>query len=312
MIGHEMQRKLQIDQREVLAAAARQRGADAIERFGSTGLRRIHQRRHLLATLGLAQPFQHQRVPRELLVERLVDGRGGGVILVARQPASVGFGDAQHGIIELVGTLEAGAGVLFLAREVEHHAGVQVLEDRIPLRAGELVDAGDGRLGVAGAIDGPAGQQRCHQVGDRPADRLVDIQLRGGIFLQLEILHADDETRDPVGFIDGEDALGKLDGLVDVAVSDRGDERPIQQLIVLRIAAQRREIKGRRGVGVALDAGVTGGQIAARRGQRSQIIPGRKLCRVIRGMIGRLRANCTGCRQRGESEGGNGPAIETS
>ena len=39
MIGHEMQRKLQIDQRKILAAAPRQRGANPIKRFGGAGLR---------------------------------------------------------------------------------------------------------------------------------------------------------------------------------------------------------------------------------------------------------------------------------
>ena len=69
----EIERKLQIDQREVLAAAARQRRADAVERLGGAGLRRIDQRRQLLARLGLAQAFLHQRMARELLVEGLVD-----------------------------------------------------------------------------------------------------------------------------------------------------------------------------------------------------------------------------------------------
>src|SRR5713101_5150811 len=44
MIGVEVQRELQIDQREILAAAARQRRADAVQRLGGAGLRRIDQR----------------------------------------------------------------------------------------------------------------------------------------------------------------------------------------------------------------------------------------------------------------------------
>ena len=75
MIGREIERKLQIDQREILAAAAGQRGADAVKRLGGAGLRRIDQRRQLLAGLGLAQAFQHQRMPRQLLVEGLIDRR---------------------------------------------------------------------------------------------------------------------------------------------------------------------------------------------------------------------------------------------
>ena len=158
MVGGEVQRELQIDQCEILAAAPRQRCADAVKRFGCPALRRIHQRRQLLAGLGLAQAFQYQRMPRELLVECLVNSLGRDTILVARQPARMGFGHAQHRIVELVGALKAGAGILFLVREFEDHAGMQVLEDRIPFRTRQLVDIGDRRFGVAGAVAGPARQ----------------------------------------------------------------------------------------------------------------------------------------------------------
>ena len=43
-----------------------------------------------------------------------------------------------------------------------------------------------------------------------------------------------------------EDAVGEFDGLLNIAVSKRGDERAIQQFIVLRIDAKRLTIKGRR------------------------------------------------------------------
>src|SRR5581483_3951177 len=71
MIGLEVERKLQIDQREILATAARQRGTDAVKRLGRTGLRRINQRRQLLAGLGVAQALLDQRMARKLLVESL-------------------------------------------------------------------------------------------------------------------------------------------------------------------------------------------------------------------------------------------------
>ena len=83
-------------------------------------------------------------------------------------------------------------------------------------------------LSVAGAVTGPARQQRRHQVRDRSADRLVDVQLRGRVFLQLQIAHADDEPRDAIGLVDGQDALGELDALLDIAVGERGDEGAVQ------------------------------------------------------------------------------------
>ena len=170
---------------------------------------------------------------------------------------------------------------------LEDHAGVQILEDRIPFRAGQLVDIGDRRLGVAGAVARPARQQRRHQVGDRPADRLVDVELRGGIFLLLQVAHADHQPRDAVGLVDRQDAVGELDRLVDVAIGERGDEGAIQQFVVLRIGAQRGAIERRGGSGVALDAGVARGQIAARRRQRFQIVAGSEIAPA-------LSAGCSG------------------
>ena len=312
MGGLQIERELQIDQRQILAAAARQRGADAVERLGGAGLRRIDQRRQLLAGPGLAQAFQHQRMPRQFLVERLVDRDGGGLILVARRPARIFVDHAQHGIVELVGALEALAGVLVLAGELEDHAGVQVLEDRVPFGSRQLVDIGHRRLGVAGAITGPARQQRRDQIGDRSADRLVDVELRGRVFLLLEVADADHEPRDAVGLVERQDAVGELDRLVDVAFRERGDEGAVEQFVVLRIGAQRGAIKRRGGSRVALDAGVAGGEIAAGGGQRFQVALARKLRRVVAGMVRRLRQQCTGRRQQGEAQGGNGPAVNAN
>ncbi len=272
MVGREVERKLQIDQCEVFAAAAGQRRADAVQRLGGAGLRRIDQRRQFLAGLGLAQAFLHQWMPRQLLVEGLIDRRRRGVVLVACQPARIIVGHAQHAVVELVGPLEPHAGVLFLAGQFEDHAGMQVLEQRIPFGAGQLVDIGDRRLAVAGAVAGPARQQRRHEVGDRPADRLVDVGLRGRVFLQLQVAHADHEARDAIGFVDAQDPVGELDGLVDVAVGQRRNEGAVQKFVVLGIDAQRRAVE-RRGRGrVPLHAGMTRRQIAAGHRQRFQVV----------------------------------------
>ena len=133
-----------------------------------------------------------------------------------------------------------------------------------------------------------------------------------GVFLQLQIAHADHQPGHAVGFVDRQDPVGELDGLVDIAVGDRRDEGAIEQFVVLRIGAKRRAIERRRRIGVPLHAGVAGGQIAARHGQRFQIVAGGKLRRIVGRMIGRLRRKRAGHRQRGEGECGNRPAIETN
>ena len=155
MVGREIERKLQIDQAEILAAAAAERGAEPVERFGGAGLRRRRQRRQFLAGLELVHRLDHQRMARQHLVEGLEDverflGRA-----VARQPAAIGLDHAQRGGIELVGVLEALAGFLLVAGEVVDHAGMQILEDGVPIRTGEPVDRRDRALGVAGAVHRP-------------------------------------------------------------------------------------------------------------------------------------------------------------
>ncbi len=62
--------------------------------------------------------------------------------------------------------------------------------------------------------------------------------------------------------------------LVDVAVCQRRDEDAVKEIGVLRIGPQRRAIERGGGGGVAIDAGVTCGQVAARRGQFEQIAAG--------------------------------------
>ncbi|MHC2896412.1 hypothetical protein ACVIU4_007566 [Bradyrhizobium barranii subsp. barranii] len=138
--------------------------------------------------------------------------------------------------------------------------------------------------------------------------------MRGRVFLHLEIVHPDDETRDAVGLIDGQDALGELDRLVDVTVGNRRDEGAIEQLVVLGIGAEGRTVEGGGRGRIALDAGVAGSEIAAGGRQRLQIVPGRKLRRRVGRMIRRLRQDRAGDRRnRGahEGDGGNSPAVET-
>ncbi len=78
---------------------------------------------------------------RQLLVECFINRRCSCSILVARQPTRIGIRNAQGGIIELVGTIEPHARFLLLVGELQDQAGVQVLENRIPFRTRQLVDA---------------------------------------------------------------------------------------------------------------------------------------------------------------------------
>jgi hypothetical protein len=234
----------------------------------------------------------------------------------------IGFRDAQRRVVELVGALQPDAGVLLLAREIENHAGVEILEQRIPFRPLQLVDAGDRRLGIARAVLRPSRQQGGHQVGDRSAHRLVDVLLGRGVLLQLQPMHADDEPRDAVVLVDREDAIRELDRLVDIALGERRDEGAVEQLVVFRIRAQRRMVERRSRGGVTFHAGVARGQVAAGRGHRQEVAAGResrfrRLAGLrlagLRGLarpVGGLGAQIAGDRNKGECNDGNREAID--
>ena len=311
MIGREIKRELQIDQRQILAAAPGQRRADAVKSFGGAGLRRADELGQFLAGLGLPDAFQNQGVPRQFVVERFVHGQRRRIVLVARQPSRIGIGHAKRGIVELVSALKANASLLFPAGEIEQHPRVQVLEDRVPFRTGELVDIGDSPLDLAGAIVGPARQQRRHQIGDGAANGLIDVFPGGGVLLQFEIMNADHQAGDAIGFVDHEDAVGELHGRIDVALRQRRNERTIKKLVVFRVGPQRRAIERRRGPGVAFHAGMARSKIAARPGHDAQIARAGKLCGIGR-MVGRLRRQRARQHERGRGSNGDRQAIETN
>ena len=135
----EIERKLQIDQRQVLAAAAADRGAQPVERLGGAGLRRIDQERQLVAVVDRLHFLDDQRMVRQHLVEIAIDLQRIGLVATARQIAAVSFDHAHRGGIEFVSALVALAGFLLVVGKIEDEAGMHILEDRIPVRARQLV-----------------------------------------------------------------------------------------------------------------------------------------------------------------------------
>src|SRR5262249_25472519 len=184
---------------------------------------------------------------------------------LAREEAAVGLDDAQRGRVELVGALEVFRGVLLLAGNVEDQRGMQLLEDRIPIRAGELVD-GVGRLLRFGRVcHRPGRQQRCGKIGDRSANGLGELPARSRVLLLLDRPHSKDEPRDAIVLVDLQNALGELDPLLNLSIGKYRQEGAAEEFVVAGIAAQRGTVIGRRRGGVALAAGVASGELAAGR-----------------------------------------------
>src|SRR5262249_14591505 len=140
LLGIEIDGKLQVDEREVLAALAPERGAETVEQFGGAGLGRLDERRKLLAGLEAVDRLDDERMTRQHLLEgakhleRLV------LVLGAREPAAIGLNGANLVAVDGVRLLQPLAGVLAVAGEVENEAGMQILEGAIPLRPVETVD----------------------------------------------------------------------------------------------------------------------------------------------------------------------------
>ena len=167
--------------------------------------------------------------------------------------------------------LETLARFRLVAGEIEDQAGVQVLEDRVPFGTGQPVDRRHRGLGVTGAIQRPGREQRRGQIGDRAANRLRQSTARDAVLLVLERAHAKHQFGDAIALVGLRDAFGVFHRFVDVAVDQERQESAVEQLAVLRIVPQRRPVKGGGGAGVALLAGMTGGEITARGGHPGQV-----------------------------------------
>src|SRR5207237_2037106 len=101
--------------------------------------------------------------------------------------------------------------------DVEDQCGMQLLEDGVPIRAGELVD-GVGRLLRFGRVcHRPGRQQRCGKIGDRSADGLGELPARSRILLLLDRPNSEEAPCNAIGLVDLQNALGELDPLLNLS-----------------------------------------------------------------------------------------------
>ena len=156
---------------------------------------------------------------------------------------------------------------------------MQVLEDAVPVRPREPIDGIDGAFGVAGAIERPRRQQRRGQIGDRAADRLREIRACRDILFLMQRAQAEHEPRDAIVAIDLDDALRELAGLFHIALGQDGKEGAAEQFGVARIELERVAIVGGGGDRVALGAGMTRGEVAARLRRMRELLRRRSLRR---------------------------------
>src|SRR5262249_24237799 len=89
MRRREIERQLQVDQAEILASAASQRGTEAIKDLSRPQLRSVDQQRKLLARLDLVDGLNDERVARQRFLERREDLERFAAAALPRQEASI-------------------------------------------------------------------------------------------------------------------------------------------------------------------------------------------------------------------------------
>src|SRR5262245_16892755 len=190
MRGREIKRELQVNESEILPAAPAKRGAESVEHLGSPRLRRVDHQWELLAGLELVHRLDDERMARQRFLERGEDFQGFVGISLSREKASVRLDHAQRRRVELIGVLEMLSCLLPLTGKVEDERGMQLLEDRVPIRAGELVDGIGCLLRLGWICHRPGRQQGRSKVGDWSTNRL------GKLLARVRILHLLDSVSD--------------------------------------------------------------------------------------------------------------------
>src|SRR5262245_19125850 len=112
---------------------------------------------------------------------------------------------------------------------------MEVLENSVPVRAGQLVQRLDCGAAVASAGLRPGRQQSRREVGDRTADRLREILPRRGIAFLFKLAYAQHQSRNAVVPIHSEQAFAELARLLDIALGQHGEECAAEQVGITRI-----------------------------------------------------------------------------
>ncbi len=202
---------------------------------------------------------------RQRLVERGENFQGFVAVTRTRQLAGIGQRHPQFVRTLRMGALQALERVAPLPGQIEDQTGMQVLQDAVGLRPGELVDRFDRGLALVRPDIGPAGEQRRRQIGHRAAHGLRELLARRHVLLLLDAADAEHEPGQAIGLLDLQQTFGQPNRLVDLAVLQNRGEGAAQQLGITRIAAQGEAVVNGRRRRVASNAGMTRGEIAARR-----------------------------------------------
>src|ERR1700682_3479131 len=133
MRRREIERKLQVDETEIFAAAPTERSSQPVKHLGSAGLRRVAHQRELPARLEAVYCLDDQRMARQGFVKGGEDLQCVAIVALTGQKAAVALHHTQRRRIEFVRALEALCGFFLLGGKIEDQCGMQILENGVPV-----------------------------------------------------------------------------------------------------------------------------------------------------------------------------------
>ncbi len=168
--------------------------------------------------------------------------------------------------------------------------GGMIIPENTEIFAAELGDEVERVALIAAARISPSGEQRRGIVALLATAALRKIGARGGELVCLDCLDAKGEARQTIVRITREHTAGEDEGILHIAVRDRGDKGALDQIRIARIGPQRFTKESRRGHGIVLLARDQRRKIIARRafadlkrGRDGQIFPRPRVCARLRG-----------------------------
>src|SRR5205823_4974538 len=115
MRRREIERKLQVDEAEILASLPPKRGAEPIKHLGSTCPGRVYHQGKLFSGLKFVGRLDDERMARHRFVERGEDLHGVSSVPPSREETPIALHHAKRRRIALVAALEALRGLSLLA-----------------------------------------------------------------------------------------------------------------------------------------------------------------------------------------------------
>ena len=168
--------------------------AQSVEHLRAAAVGVLDHGLQLLAGVQFGQGRLNHRMARLDLVESLINGLGFVGLAQLREIAGVGVDKAERGLVVGIGRGKAFVGLFRPAGDAQHQASVKVAEDG-ERRLVQRIDLSQRLLDVAGTYLAPGAQQDGGEVALLAGDAGAQFLTSGGVALELEVAHAERQSR---------------------------------------------------------------------------------------------------------------------